>query len=55
VHRATQVKALEDAVDIARRAPVLAKQIGAVGDQAAGGDEVAIAVNRPIDAVPRLR
>ena len=33
--------ALEDAVDVAGRAPVLVDDIGPVGDQAAGGDEEA--------------
>ena len=31
--------ALEDAIDVAGRAPVLVDQIRPVGDQAAGGDE----------------
>ena len=38
--------ALEDAVDVAGRAPVLVDDIRPVGDQAAGGDEGAIAVDR---------
>ena len=38
--------ALEDAVDVAGRAPVLVDQIRPVGDQATGGDEVAAGVDR---------
>ena len=34
--------ALEDAIDVAGRAPVLVDQIGPIGDQAAGGDEEAV-------------
>ena len=33
--------ALEDAIDIAGRAPVLVDEIGPIGDQAAAVDEVA--------------
>ena len=33
--------ALEDAIDVAGRAPVLVDQIRPIGDQAAGGDEEA--------------
>ena len=36
----------KDAIDIAGRAAVLADQIGPVGDQAAGGDEGAIGIDR---------
>ena len=38
--------ALEDAVDVAGRAPVLVDEIRPIGDQAAGGDEEAIGVDR---------
>ena len=38
--------ALEDAIDVAGRAPVLVDEIRPVGDQAAGGDEEALAVDR---------
>ena len=38
--------ALEDAIDIAGRAPVLVDQIRPVGDQATGGDEEAAGVDR---------
>ena len=38
--------ALEDAIDIAGRAPVLVDQIRSVGDQAAAGDEEAVGVDR---------
>ena len=38
--------ALEDAVDVAGRAPILVDDIGPVGDQAAGGDEVAVRIDR---------
>ena len=38
--------ALQDAIDIAGGAPVLVDEIRPVGDQAAGGDEVAIGVDR---------
>jgi hypothetical protein len=38
--------ALEDAVDVAGRAPVLVDVIRPVGDQAAGGDEGAFVVDR---------
>ena len=34
--------ALEDAIDVAGRAPVLVDEIRPVGDQAAGGDEDAL-------------
>src|SRR5262249_979756 len=37
---------LEDAIDIAGRAPVLVNKIGSVGHQAAGDDEVAFEVDR---------
>ena len=37
--------AFEDAVDVARRAPVLLDLIGPVGDQAAGGDKVAVGID----------
>ena len=38
--------ALEDAIDVAGRAPVLVDEIRPVGDQAAGGDEGTIEVDR---------
>ena len=38
--------ALEDAVDVAGRAPVLVDAIRPIGDQAAGGDEEAFVVDR---------
>ena len=38
--------ALEDAIDVAGRAPVLVNQISCIGDQAAVGDEAAFAVDR---------
>ena len=38
--------ALEDAVDVAGRAPVLVDQVRPIGDQAAGGDVVAGGVDR---------
>ena len=38
--------ALEDAIDVAGRAPVLVDQIRPVGDQAAAGDEEAVGVDR---------
>ena len=38
--------ALEDAVDVAGRAPVLVDVIRPIGDQAAGGDEEAFGVDR---------
>ena len=38
--------ALEDAIDIAGRAPVLIDDVRPVGDQAAAGDEVAFVVDR---------
>ncbi len=38
--------ALEDAVDVAGRAPVLVDEIRPIGDQAAGGDEDAFEVDR---------
>ena len=45
--------ALEDAVDVAGRAPVLVDVIGPVGNQAAGGDEVAVADRpRAVDGEP---
>ena len=46
--------ALEDAVDVAGRAPVLIDPIRPIGDQAAGGDEVAIEVDRG-QLVPRRK
>ena len=45
--------ALENAVDIASRAAVLVDKIGPVGDQAAGRDEIARAVDRR-DAVAAI-
>src|SRR4029077_4843056 len=36
---------LENAIDVAGRKAVLADQIGAIGDQAAGGDEGAVRIN----------
>ena len=38
--------ALEDAIDVAGRAPVLVDVIRPIGDQAAGGDEEAFEVDR---------
>ena len=38
--------AFEDAIDVASRAPVLVDEIGPIGDQAAGGDEEALGVDR---------
>ena len=38
--------ALEDAVDVAGRAPVLVDEIRPIGDQAAAGDEEALEVDR---------
>ena len=38
--------ALEDAIDVAGRAPVLVDQVRPIGDQAAGGDKVAVRVDR---------
>ena len=38
--------ALEDAIDVAGRAPVLVDQIRPIGDQAAAGDEEAFEVDR---------
>ena len=38
--------ALEDTVDIAGRLPVLVDLIRSVGDQAAGGDEGAVVIDR---------
>ena len=38
--------ALEDAVDVAGRAPILVDLISPIGDQAAGGDEEALPVDR---------
>ena len=38
--------ALEDAIDVAGRAPVLVDNIRPVGDQAAAGDEETFAVDR---------
>ena len=38
--------ALEDAIDVAGRAPVLVDQVGPIGDQAAGCDEVAEGIDR---------
>ena len=38
--------ALEDAVDVAGRTPVLVDEIGSIGDQAAGRDVVAVGVDR---------
>ena len=38
--------ALEDAIDVAGRAPVLVDEISPIGDQAAAGDEVASVVDR---------
>jgi hypothetical protein len=49
----SRLLALEDAVHIPRRSPVLAKKIGAVGDHAAGGDEVAIGTPRPTQLARR--
>ena len=46
--------ALEDAIDVAGRASVLVDEIGPIGDQAAGGDEVAFGSRpRAICAGPR--
>ena len=45
--------ALEDAIDVAGRAPVLVDDIRPVGDQAAVGDEIAGVVDRgQLDAGP---
>ncbi len=38
--------ALEDAIDVAGRAPVLIDQISPIGDQAAAGDGGAVGVDR---------
>src|SRR5262249_23491973 len=38
--------ALEDAIDIAGRAPVLVSKIGSILDQTAGGDKVSFKVDR---------
>ena len=38
--------ALEDAIDVAGRAPVLVDEIRPIGDQAAAGDEEAVGVDR---------
>ena len=38
--------ALEDAIDVAGRAPELVDLVRPIGDQAAGGDEEAFAVDR---------
>ena len=38
--------AFEDAIDIAGRAPVLVDEIRSIGDQATGGDEEALVVDR---------
>ena len=38
--------ALEDAIDVAGRAPVLVDQIRPIGDQAAAGDEEAVGIDR---------
>ena len=38
--------ALEDAIDVLGRASELVNEIGPIGDQAAGGDEVALVVDR---------
>ena len=48
--------ALEDAVDVAGRAPVLAGDVGPVGDQPAARHEVAIR-RKPwvVDAAPQAR
>ena len=40
-----RLHALEDAVDVARRAPVHVDAIGPVGEQATGGDEQAVEVD----------
>ena len=42
----TGLLTLEDAIDIGRRSPILVAQIRPVGDQAAGGDEVAEGIYR---------
>ena len=44
--------ALEDAIDVAGRAAVLVDQIGAIGNQAAAGDEEAVGIDRG-QLVPR--
>jgi len=44
--------ALEDAIDIACGAPILIDRIRPVGDQAADGGEVAIGVDRAVEAGP---
>ena len=47
--------ALEDTVDVAGRAPELVDEIRPVGDQAACGDEEAVAVNRGQSVAGRKR
>ena len=44
--RSAGLLALEDAIDVAGRAPVLVDEIRPIGDQAAAGDEEAVEVDR---------
>src|SRR5262249_53341498 len=44
--KVSRLLALEDAIDVTGRLPELVNEIGAVGEEAAGGGEEAVPVNR---------